>query len=194
MIKLIGFIRFKLYKLNNILLRCKKNFYFEKDVLFKNLPLLLIDDKASVHIGKGTTINSSNYQYHLNMFAPCKLYADKPNATIKIGDNCRIHGTCIHAFVSVTIGDNCLIAANTNIFDSNGHSLSMQNPSDRLFQTDIGKPIVVEDNVWIGANCMILGGVTIGEGSVIAAGSVVKKNVPAKAIFGGNPAILIKQY
>lgn len=194
MYTIFQFIKFKLFRLNNVILKFEKNLTFGNKVLFKKRPILNINKTAKIIIGSGCTINSDNHDYHINMFAKCKFYADRPNAIIKIGDNCRIHGTCIHAFNSVSIGDNCLIAANTTIIDANGHSLSMDNPKDRLFLSDAGRPIMIGDNVWIGANCVILGGVTIGAGSVISAGSVVKGNVPAKSIYGGNPAILLKQY
>ncbi|PCH53669.1 MAG: acetyltransferase [Flavobacteriaceae bacterium] len=188
---LIEVIKNKLITSYIILLREIK---LSKGVVFKGFPLILMHKKAIIKIGCFTTINSSNYGYHINMHSSCKLYADRPNAQIVIGENCRIHGTCIHAFNKIFIGDNCLIAANTQIMDGNGHQLSFENPPNRINTTDDGKPIFIEDNVWIGANCIILGGTTIGEGSIITAGSIVKGNVPAKTIYGGNPAKLIKQY
>lgn len=165
-----------------------------KKVVFNLMPLILKHKDAKISIGNGSTINSSNFGYHINMFSKCKLFADRPNAVIEIGKNTRIHGTCIHAFNSIQIGNNCLIAANTNIIDGNGHELSMENPENRINTKDHGSPIIIEDNVWIAANCIILGGTNIGEGAIITAGSVVKGKVPANSIFGGNPAILIKQY
>jgi len=149
---------------------------------------------AIIEIDENTTINSSNYGYHTNMHSPCKLYADRPHAIIKIGARCRIHGTCIHAYNKIIIGNNCLIAANSQIIDGHGHKLSFDNPSDRINTTDEGVPIIIEDNVWIGANCIIFGGTHIGKGAVISAGSVVKAVVPAKSLYGGNPAKLIKQF
>lgn len=165
-----------------------------KNVKFNNFSTVIKHKSSKIIINKNTTINSSNFGYHLNMHSKCKIVADRPNASISIGTNCRIHGTCIHAFKKINIGNNVLIAANTQIIDANGHLLSMDKPEERLNRSDEGRPITICDNVWIGANCIILGGVTIGAGSVISAGSVIKKNVPEKSIFGGNPAILIKQY
>jgi acetyltransferase-like isoleucine patch superfamily enzyme len=147
-----------------------------------------------IKIGNGSTINSVNHGYHINMFQRCKLYADRPNATITIGERTRIHGTCIHAYSTIQIGSNCLIAANTQIIDGNGHQLSFDAPHNRINTTDNGQPIVIHDNVWIAASCIILGGTTIGQGSVITANSVVKGDVPAMCLYGGNPARLIKQY
>jgi acetyltransferase-like isoleucine patch superfamily enzyme len=85
-----------------------------------------------------------------------------------------------------------LIAANCQIFDGNGHDISFPDVGNRINTTGASKPIVIEDNVWIGANSIILPGVTIGRGSVISANSVVTKDVPPMVIAGGNPAIIIK--
>jgi acetyltransferase-like isoleucine patch superfamily enzyme len=69
-----------------------------------------------------------------------------------------------------------------------GHPLE---PSQRR-ATTIGKPIVIERNVWIAAGATIVGGVTVGENSVVAAGSVVTKDVPLNTLVGGNPARVIR--
>ncbi len=172
----------------------KKNMFLSKGVRFKKIPQIIIRNRSTIKIGSNTLINSNNYGYHINMHSRCKLIADRKMAKIVIGENCRIHGTCIHAFHSIRIGDNVLIAANSHIIDANAHELSFPNVSNRINTVDIGKEIIIEDNVWIGANCFILGGVRIGEGAIISANSVVHRNVPSNAIYGGNPAVLIKQY
>lgn len=165
-----------------------------KGTRFNGRTLIIRHVDATIKIGDNTLFNSSNDGYHVNMFVKCKLYADRPKAAIQIGSKCRIHGTCIHAYDSIIIGNNCLIAANTQIIDGNGHLLSMDNPQNRINTTDLGKPIFIGDNVWIGTGCIVLGGTKIGNGSVITAGSIVKGDVPPNCIFGGNPAKLIKQY
>lgn len=171
-----------------------KKINFQGKVYFKGLPVIIKHKKASIVIGNNTLINSSRKRYHLNMYSSCKLLADREYAEIIIGKNCRIHGTCIHAVKKIEIGDNCLIAANTNIIDSNGHILAMDNPVDRLTIADEGKPILIEDNVWIGANVTILAGTIIRQGSVIMAGSVVKGEIPAKSIYGTDLYRVIKKY
>lgn len=165
-----------------------------KNVTFTRRPHISLHPTARIVIGANTIINSSNFGYHINMHSKCKLYADRENAVIEIGENCRIHGTCIHAFKRILIGDNCLIAANTQIIDGNGHQLCMSHPEDRLTLKDEGKEIIIEDNVWIAANCIILGGAHIKTGSVITAGSVVKGVIESNSLYGGNPAILIRRY
>lgn len=184
-----------LYKFSTFYVRSfYKKLHLGKDIVFKCVPSIYMIENTSISIGNNVTINSSNWGYHVNMFGKCKFFVDRNNAKITIGDNCRIHGTCIHAYSTISIGNNCLIAANTQIVDTNGHALSFENTSNRINTTDSGNPITIEDNVWIGMNCVILGGTTIGQGAVIAASSVVKGNVPPNCIFGGNPAKVIKQY
>lgn len=156
-----------------------------KGAKFNGIPRILTVPTASIKIGTGTLINSSNRGYHLNMHSPCKLYVDRPGAEIIIGDHSRIHGTCIHAYNRIEIGNRCLIAANTQIIDGNGHELLMDRPQERIHSTDKGKPIVIEDDVWIAANCIILGGTTIGKGSVIAANTVVKGVIPPNTLYKG---------
>lgn len=75
--------------------------------------------------------------------------------------------------------------------DSNGHEALMDNPSERIKSQDKPKPIVIDDNVWMGYNSIILKGVTIGEGSIVSAGSVVMDNVPPHSIVRDNPAVVI---
>lgn len=165
-----------------------------KAVLFKGVSSLNKIPSAKIIIGKNTIMNSNNFGYHLNMFTKCKLLADKPNAIIKIGDDCRIHATCIHAFTEITIGNRVLIAANTQIIDGNGHMLSMENPENRINTVDKGKPIFIHDDVWIGTNVLILGGVTIGKGAVVSAHTVVSKNVLPYTLVGGSPMTIWKNY
>lgn len=91
----------------------------------------------------------------------------------------------------VTIGDRVLIGYRTQILSAN-HNIP---PSPhRIFEAGHTKaPVNISDDVWIGANCIILPGVEIGEGSVIAAGSVVTKHVPAFSYAAGIPARVIKE-
>lgn len=161
-------------------------------VFFKGWPIIDTSNGGTINIGKGVTINSSNYGYHVNMYSPVKLMADRKGATIRIGDNTRIHGSCIHAYNSVLIGKNCLIAANSQIVDCNGHELSFGNVENRINTSSNGRPVIIEDCVWVGTNSIVLPGVRIGRGSVIAAGSVVVKDIPPMVIAAGNPAKVIK--
>lgn len=126
------------------------------------------------------------------MFSPVKLTADRKGAIIKVGEHTRIHGSCLHAYKYIEIGARCLIAANCQIIDCNGHESSFENVSNRVNTSSAGVPIIIGDDVWIGTGSIILPGVTIGNGSIVAAGSIVTKNIPEMVIAGGNPARVIK--
>ena len=107
-------------------------------------------------------------------------------ARIKIGSNSYIGDrTEIHAGESVTVGDGCVIAWDCNIMDRDYHKLDSE--------TEVYKPVSIGNHVWIGCRCIILKGVSIGDGAVIAAGSVVTRDVPPGALAGGNPARIIKE-
>jgi len=173
-------------------LKIKKGLSFGNNLKIKGRPIINISNKASIKLGDNITLNSDNYGYHANMHSPVKLMVDREGASIVVGDNTRINGACIHAYSSIEIGRNCLIAANVQIIDANGHKLSFNDPSDRINTSSSGKPIIIEDNVWVGLNAIILPGVTIGSGSVIGANTVVSENVPPKCIFSGNPGQVIK--
>jgi acetyltransferase-like isoleucine patch superfamily enzyme len=172
----------------------KKNIILGKNVKFNKVPIIYSKKNTSIIIGNNVTLNSNNYGYHLNMFSKIKLMTDRPNAIIEIGTNTRIHGTCIHAYKKIHIGENCLIAANCQLFDGNAHDLSFPLVEKRINTTGDAKEIIINDNVWIGTNCIILPGANIGYGSVISAGSVVANNIPSMCIAGGVPAKVIKQY
>lgn len=166
-------------------------FTFGKGLVIRGKPIINVTNGGNINIGDNVTLNSENEDYHVNMYAPVKLLVDRPSAKIIIGNNTRIHGSCLHAYNLISVGDNCLIAANCQIFDGSGHDLCMDEPVRRLTSKGEAKPVLIEKNVWIGANCIILPGVQVGEGSVVAAGSVVVKSVPKNVLVGGNPARII---
>ena len=108
---------------------------------------------------------------------------------IIIGDQVYINFGCIILdCAEVTIGNNVLIGPNLGIYAVN-HGLD---PEERIVGACIGKPVHIEDNVWVGGDVKVLAGVTIGEGSVIGAGSVVTKDIPPRVVAAGNPCKVIR--
>ena len=106
---------------------------------------------------------------------------------ITVGKNVFINACChFQEQGGITLGDNCLVGHNV-VFATLNHGFA---PEER--QSMLPAPIVVGRNVWIGSNSTILQGVTIGDNSIIAAGSVVTKDVPANAIVAGVPARFIR--
>jgi len=169
-----------------------KNISIGQNVVFHKVPIIDIHPSSKLIIGNNVKINSENQGYHLNMYGRCKIMIDRPGANVSIGDNTRFHGSCIHACEQINIGNNCLIAANCQIIDSNGHDISFPDVSNRINTKGSSDPVYIENNVWLGTNVVVLPGVRIGEGSIISANSVVHKNIPAMVIAGGNPIRIIK--
>src|SRR5271169_4477439 len=109
-------------------------------------------------------------------------------ADIRIGRNVFVNQNCtFYDLGGLDIADDVMIGPNVSLITS-GHPVE---PSQRRAAT-IGKPNVIEKGVWIAAGATIIGGVTVGENSVVAAGSVVTKNVPPNTLVGGNPARVIR--
>lgn len=116
------------------------------------------------------------------------LYA---SSGLYIGNNCFINrGTWIVALGTIKIGDNVVIGPYTVLTSAN-HGYDLLDRPIRQ-QRDVLKPIVIEDDVWIGAHAVVLPGVTIGKGSVIGAGAVVTSDIPAYSVAVGIPARVIK--
>jgi acetyltransferase-like isoleucine patch superfamily enzyme len=172
----------------------KKNIEIDGRLTVKGVPLIDIKKGSKLFIGHNVTLNSRNRGHHINLHSSVKLFADRSGATIRIGNNTRIHGSCLHAYQEIVIGNNCLIAANCQIFDGNAHDLSFPDVENRIHTRGRSKPVLIEDNVWIGANSIVLPGAKIGKGSVISASSVVINNIPPMVVAGGNPAIVIKTH
>jgi len=107
---------------------------------------------------------------------------------ISVGRNVFINQNCtFYDLGGLDIADDVMIGPNVSIITS-GHPIEPSQRRDGV----IAKPVVIERNVWIAAGATIIGGVTVGENSVIAAGSVVTKDVPPNTLVGGNPARVIR--
>ncbi|TCR59427.1 sugar O-acetyltransferase [Bosea sp. BK604] len=105
-------------------------------------------------------------------------------ADTRVGRNVFVNQNCtFYDLGGLDIGDDVMIGPNVSIITS-GHPLA---PSQRRAGV-VARPIVIERNVWIGAGAIVVGGVTVGENSVVAAGSVVTRDVPPNTLVGGNPA------
>ena len=107
---------------------------------------------------------------------------------ITVGRNVFINHNCtFYDLGGIDIADDVMIGPNVSLITS-GHPIE---PSRRRAGV-VAKPIVIEKNVWIAAGAIVIGGVTVGENSVVAAGAVVTKNVAGNTLVGGNPARVIR--
>lgn len=124
---------------------------------------------------------------------------------IEIGENCYVgEGSKIWSGESIKIGNNVLISHNVNIIDTNSHEINhleraqgytnlIKEGHPKEKGSILTAPITIEDYAWISFNVTILKGVAIGKGAIVAAGSVVTKNVEPFTLVAGNPAKFIKK-
>ena len=109
---------------------------------------------------------------------------------LEIGEGTFInYGCSLAATKHVKIGANCSIGTHAIILDNSFHRLE----PERRNEAPESAPVILEDNVWLGARVTVLPGVTIGEGSAIGAGSVVTKDIPARSLAAGVPARIVRK-
>lgn len=141
--------------------------------------------RKGVKIYNNTVFSGIQFKGAATIEPYCRLIGDPE---IKIGDNFYMNAFC-HLLGEITIGDNVMIGPKTTIWGRD-HGMDLSTPMNN--QPHIKKPIVIKNDVWIGAGAIILKGVTIHEGAVVGAGSIVTKDIPAYAIAVGNPAKVAK--
>lgn len=150
-----------------------------------------IENKGTIELGSNMRLVSAKSAYNSGNLSGGVFLRTSKTGMIKIGDEVYLNGTSIISEVSVTLGSRIMIGANTVIMDTNTHNVYYEN---RLRRWDkiVRKPVIIEDDVWIGASCFVLKGVRIGKGSVIGAGSVVNRDVEPFSLYAGNPAVFVK--
>lgn len=153
--------------------------------------ILFIRGKGSVTIGNDVTINSCREANPIGGDTKTILYA-KPNGKIVIGNNVGISNSAIVAMQEVTIGDDVFIGGNCKIYDHDFHSIYYTDRMNGDINVKADK-IHIKKGAFIGGHVIVLKGVTIGEYSVVGAGSVVTKNIPNGELWAGNPARFIRK-
>jgi acetyltransferase-like isoleucine patch superfamily enzyme len=196
MIGLIESLLFK-YRLSKVMkyLSRGNSHFFEGFRLTLYAP---ISDKKYLNIGEDSVLD-------------CKIIFESGEGEVKVGDRTYIGNSTIICRSRVVFEDNIFVAWGCYFYDHNSHSLDYRERRNDISQQladfrngelfiknknwDVvdSKPIKVCSDAWIGMNSIILKGVTIGEGAIVAAGSVVTKDVAPWTIVGGNPAIFIKK-
>jgi acetyltransferase-like isoleucine patch superfamily enzyme len=157
------------------------------------IPYISVSIDGSCLIGSNLRMNNGIVGNPIGNYNRCTIFVDK-GAKLILGSNLGISQTAIVCHNSITIGDNVKIGGGVSIYDSDFHSLDyfLRNNPLTDFKNKRNLPVVINDNVFIGAHSTILKGVTIGQNSIIGACSVVTKNIPANEIWGGNPAKFLK--
>lgn len=146
-----------------------------------------------IHIGARSSIVSRPIGTALGVARPVMLRCLTSDAIIEIGEDAGLSGTVICAAIRVKIGDRSLIGADVKIFDTDFHQHA---PLGRRYAVPdwpkISAPVIIGNDVFIGTGAIIQKGIQLGNGSIVAAGSVVTKDVPPNAVVGGNPAKIIR--
>jgi acetyltransferase-like isoleucine patch superfamily enzyme len=151
-------------------------------------PIVSVAQGASISIGARAILCSSSHDTALGVSRPVILRAMLPGARLVIGDDCALSGTTVCAAESVTIGERCLFGADTVITDTDFHGLDPHGRWSLGLAQAPRRPVRIGRDVFVGARAIVLKGVTIGDGAVVGAGSVVTRDVPAGAVVAGNPA------
>ena len=153
--------------------------------------LVLMDRGSAITIGSGFYAVSDNRRAGIALHSPCKLRT-MAGATLVIGDNVGLNGTSITCRERIEIGEGTMIAANVVIVDSDFHQ--QWPPADRWDPSSTPDTMAVSigRHVWIGVGSIILKGATIGDNSIIGAGSVVTGPIPPNVIAAGVPAKVVR--
>lgn len=191
-IKLLNFsttLCIKLYPQINRMILKAHGVVFGKNIQIPGKVSWLIRG-ARITIGDNFYLSSGNGVNPIASNLQADVYVE-PGATLTIGNNVGMSSTRLWIHESARIGNNVKIGGCVLITDTDAH------PMDYVARRSSNEgtksaPVVIEDDVWVGAHCIILKGVTIGARSLIGAGSVVTKSIPADCVAAGNPCKVIK--
>ena len=148
---------------------------------------------ATIQIGRDVVILNELAQTGAGITHHTVLAAIEPGAKLLIGDGVGISGAVLFAMRHIEIGEKVMIGAGAVVYDNDFHPVGAADRR-RNDRSKIGvASVVIEPDVWLGARAMVLKGVRIGRGSVVAAGAVVVKDVPPWSIVAGVPARVVGQ-
>ncbi|GGH72976.1 acetyltransferase-like isoleucine patch superfamily enzyme [Filimonas zeae] len=154
--------------------------------------LLIVNNNGYCQLGYGVTFRSSPYSNYVGLSKKCSLFIG-PGARLVIGNHAGLSGTTIYCANAITIGHHVNFGGNVCIWDTDFHPLGFEDRRAHVESSINTVPVTIGDDVFVGANTLILKGVTIGHRSVIGAGSVVTKSIPDDEVWAGNPARFIKK-
>lgn len=148
---------------------------------------------ARIILGDDVTILNDLNENLAGITHKTVLAAAADGAVLRIGDRVGISGAIIYAKQCIEIADDAQIGANASIYDTDFHPVSADERLAAQHHAARCAPVHIGRNVWLGANAMVLKGVTIGDNSVIAANTVVSRDVPANVVYGGAPGRILKE-
>jgi acetyltransferase-like isoleucine patch superfamily enzyme len=170
--------------------RCRVGRCFTTD----GLPRIRMQRPGSIGIGSHVTLNCRVMSNLAGICQPTILQAIE-DGFISIGENTGLSGSILSSRQRISVGRRCNIGVNVRIYDHDFHSLHHLHRTERGTDRKNTKsaPVDIGDDVLVGANAIILKGVTIGSRSIVGAGSVLtKRSYPSDSLIGGNPARLIR--
>jgi acetyltransferase-like isoleucine patch superfamily enzyme len=156
---------------------------------FYGMPVVRKHPTATISIGAGCEFRSAVWSNPVGITRPCLISADRGSA-VRIGRDCGFSGAVIASAKHIRIGNRVLCGANCTITDTDHHSLNPAARAEGLLPQPA--PVEIGDDVFLGMNVVVLKGVTIGGGTVVAANSIVSKSLPPCVLAGGAPAKPIK--
>lgn len=160
-----------------------------------SMPHISRHPDSILKIGNGCTILNNSTENFAGISHQTSIVTVKETARLMIGDYCGFSGNFICCVEKITIGRYVNLGTGACIYDTDFHPINYlqrrMNPGFDLNQV-ASSPVTIGDDVWIGANSIILKGVTLGNRVVVGAGSIVTKSFPDDCIIGGNPARIIK--
>ena len=156
---------------------------------------------SSVDLFRVKPVSSNDLYIGTHCIIRSHINFDRPSATVRIGDRCYIGASLIVCGQAITLEDDVVISWGVTIVDHDSHTLDWVGRSADVLKWGRGEkdwaginiaPIVIKRRCWVGFGASILKGVTIGEGSVVAANAVVTKDVPPYSVVAGNPARIVR--
>lgn len=165
------------------------------------LAVLRVGVRSIMRFGRVTPVKGARLEIGEDCILNTQLSFDREGASFSCGNRCYVGRSNMVIAESITLGHDVVISWGVTIVDHNSHSIRWSDRKDDVLDWASGKkdwsnvaikPVHVQDKVWIGFNAIILKGVTIGEGAIVAAGAVVTKDVPPYTIVAGNPARIVR--
>lgn len=143
-------------------------------------------NRGRIVLGHNVGLNS----YPDGQLHRCVLKTYTRDAEILVGEHVKINGAMLYAREHISLGNYCLLAPGVVIIDNDSHPPVL----DPIARRDVppSAPVRIGNNVWIGMRSLVTKGVTIGDNAIVAAHSVVTRDVPANTLVGGNPARVIR--
>ena len=161
-------------------------------LVMNSFPICRRHPEARIRIGANVQIVNKSVENLAGIANRTVLAAIRPGAEIDIGNNVGISGAVLYCSSQIVVEDYVKIGAGAQIYDTDFHAINWLERRANRPEAVATKPVRICRDAWIGANVMVLKGVTIGERSIVAAGAVVTSDVPPDRIAGGVPARVLR--